>query len=205
MMAADGPVIDIDHVYKLYTTRAPGGVGTLLALRDITLDVADGEFVTLVGPSGCGKSTLLHMVAGLHPATAGAIRYKGREVTQVNTGIGYITQGDNLLPWRTLQGNVELAMEFKGLPPAERRERAREYIHLVGLDGFEEFYPHELSGGMPGTRRPSSWMSRSALWTPRPAPSCRTSCSSSGPGPSGRPCSSPTTWWRASPSPTGSW
>ncbi|MBI2369432.1 MAG: ABC transporter ATP-binding protein [Deltaproteobacteria bacterium] len=162
MMAADGPVIDIDHVYKLYTTRAPGGAGTLLALRDITLDVADGEFVTLVGPSGCGKSTLLHMVAGLHPATAGAIRYKGREVTQVNTGIGYITQGDNLLPWRTLQGNVELAMEFKGLPPAERRERAREYIHLVGLDGFEEFYPHELSGGM----RKRAGIIRTLAWDP---------------------------------------
>ncbi len=144
----DTAVIEFKGVYKVYTTRAGVGEGTLLALRNINLSIEPGEFVTLVGPSGCGKSTLLHMAAGLLPATEGKVWYEGREIHQVNTRVGYITQADNLLPWRSLVGNVELAMEFKGFPPEERQARAQEFIRIAGLQGFEGFYPHELSGGM---------------------------------------------------------
>ena len=161
-MQTEGSVIEIEHAYKVYTTRARDGGGTLLALRDISLSVRAGEFVTLLGPSGCGKSTLLHMVAGLIPPTSGHVRYAGREVMGVNTDIGYITQADNLLPWRTLLGNVELAMEFKGFPFGERRRRALEYIEMAGLKGFEDFYPHELSGGM----RKRAGIARTLAWDP---------------------------------------
>jgi NitT/TauT family transport system ATP-binding protein len=158
----DGAVIKFEGVFKVYTTRAEMGQGTLLALRNIDLSVEPGEFVTLVGPSGCGKSTLLHMAAGLLPATEGKIWYAGSEILKVNTRIGYITQADNLLPWRPLLGNVELAMEFKGFSPEERQARAREFIRIAGLQGFEGFYPHELSGGM----RKRAGIIRTLAWDP---------------------------------------
>lgn len=119
-----------------------------MALRDITLQIERGRFVSFVGPSGCGKSTLLNMIAGLIRPTDGGLTYKGKPVNRVNTDVGYITQDDNLLPWRTLQENVELALEFRGVPAEKRRELAARYITMVGLTGFEHHYPHELSGGM---------------------------------------------------------
>ncbi|MBI2881898.1 MAG: ABC transporter ATP-binding protein [Candidatus Tectomicrobia bacterium] len=161
-MSNNRAVVEFQGVYKVYTTRAEVGEGTLLALRDINLAIEPGEFVTLVGPSGCGKSTLLHMAAGLLPPTEGVVRYEGEEVRGVNTRVGYITQADNLLPWRPLLGNVELALEFKGFPPAERRRRAFEFIQIAGLQGFEGFYPHELSGGM----RKRAGIIRTLAWDP---------------------------------------
>ncbi|MFI5265919.1 MAG: ABC transporter ATP-binding protein [Chloroflexota bacterium] len=135
----------MDHVSREFETREGQ---TLVALDDFTLDVPAGTFLTIVGPSGCGKSTLLNLVSGLMPASGGSLRYKGRVREGVDTSIGYVTQRDNLLPWRTLLGNVELALEVQGLPRAERQDRARQWIARVGLAGFERRYPDELSGGM---------------------------------------------------------
>jgi ABC-type nitrate/sulfonate/bicarbonate transport system ATPase subunit len=118
------------------------------ALDGVTLDVDRGELVTIVGPSGCGKSTLLNLIAGLLPASAGEVLYKGEAVRGVNTEIGYVTQADNLYPWRTLRENVEFPLELRGVARAERRRRAATVIERVGLAGFEDHYPHELSGGM---------------------------------------------------------
>ena len=148
-MPADETVIEARDVFKVFI----GGGDrrsrrAFLALRDVNLLIEPGQFVTFVGPSGCGKSTLLNMIAGLVRPTEGVVRYKGTPVTDVNTKVGYITQDDNLLPWRTLQENVEVALEFRGLPPKYRREHAAKYIAMVGLGGFEHLYPHELSGGM---------------------------------------------------------
>ncbi|GAA4782412.1 ABC transporter ATP-binding protein [Microbacterium gilvum] len=111
------------------------------ALEDVDLTVGRGEFVTVVGPSGCGKSTLLRIAAGLEHQTAG-------ECETRTSRVGFVFQDATLLPWRTVQSNVELLAELNGLPAAERRAAAREAIELVGLTGFESSLPRQLSGGM---------------------------------------------------------
>jgi NitT/TauT family transport system ATP-binding protein len=118
------------------------------ALEATTLTVGGGEFVTLVGPSGCGKSTLLNIIAGLTPASEGSVRLDGKAIAGVSRRVGYITQQDNLFPWRTLRDNVLLPLELAGVAAAERRARADHWLARVGLDGFGDAYPHELSGGM---------------------------------------------------------
>lgn len=118
------------------------------AVEGIDLQVRRGEFVVLVGPSGCGKSTLLNMVAGLFPPTRGQVTYAGRPVSGVNLKTGYMTQNDHLLPWRDVVGNISTPLEIKGMPKAERQERVRQLVELVGLSGFEKSYPSQLSGGM---------------------------------------------------------
>jgi NitT/TauT family transport system ATP-binding protein len=148
-MSAGKPVIEAKDVYRAFIARGDGGKRyPILALQDATLTIEKGEFVSFVGPSGCGKSTLLNMVAGLFAPTAGEVRYKGQLVAGINTDVGYMTQDDNLLPWRTLRDNVEVALEFRGIPANQRHEQAATYIAKVGLCGFENHYPHELSGGM---------------------------------------------------------
>jgi NitT/TauT family transport system ATP-binding protein len=144
-MAPAESVLEARNVYKVFVAR---GGKARTALRNVELTVRRGEFVCLVGPSGCGKSTVLNMFAGLVTPTDGVITHDGRTITDVNTRVGYVTQDDNLLPWRSVIANVELALECKGVPRAERRERARDYLNRVGLNGSEELYPHELSGGM---------------------------------------------------------
>jgi NitT/TauT family transport system ATP-binding protein len=139
--------VSFEHVYKAFVGRGRGSE-PVLALQDVSFDVRPGEFVSLVGPSGCGKSTCLNLVAGLATPSEGNVTHDGAPVRGVNTAVGYITQDDNLLPWRSLRGNVELGLELRGVPRRERRDRAQEFIDLVGLRGFEEHYPHELSGGM---------------------------------------------------------
>ncbi len=138
------PLLRVDGVSKEFETRGK----RVLALDSITLALEQGEFVTVVGPSGCGKSTLLNLIVGLLAPTAGRILFGDRPINGINTAIGYVTQRDNLLPWRTLAGNVQVALEVRGVAPAERRRRARDLIQQVGLRGFEDHYPHELSGGM---------------------------------------------------------
>src|SRR5215212_7653905 len=120
----------------------------LLACHNVNLSVDSGKFIAVVGPSGCGKSTLLNMSAGLMKPSAGTVRYAGTEVNGVNRNVGYMTQRDNLLPWRSVEANVGLALEVARVPTAERQKRVREFIDLVGLTGFEKHYPAELSGGM---------------------------------------------------------
>ncbi|MEN5073368.1 ABC transporter ATP-binding protein [Isoptericola cucumis] len=144
--AAAEPRLRFEHVRKEFPVR--GTRESLVALEDLTLDVAPGELVTLVGPSGCGKSTLLDLVAGLSTPTSGRILLDGRPVTGPGLDRGIVFQQYALLPWRTAQGNVELGLEARRLPKSERRRVAREHLELVGLDAFADRYPHELSGGM---------------------------------------------------------
>jgi NitT/TauT family transport system ATP-binding protein len=120
----------------------------LRVLQDVSFSVADLEFVAIVGPSGCGKSTFLRIVDGLLPPDSGTIAINGHAVSGPGQGRGMVFQSSDLFPWRTAIGNVEFGMEMLDVPRKERRERARHWIQLVGLVGFEDAYPHELSGGM---------------------------------------------------------
>jgi NitT/TauT family transport system ATP-binding protein len=120
----------------------------LVAVEKASLTIASGEFVTIVGPSGCGKSSLLNLMSGLTVPTEGTLRFNGVDVRGVNRRIGYITQQDNLMPWRTLRDNVAFPLEIAGMAKSERYKRVQRWLAQVGLDGFDEAYPHELSGGM---------------------------------------------------------
>jgi NitT/TauT family transport system ATP-binding protein len=141
-------VLEARDVYKVFVSRSRRGNRSTTALRNVNLDVRRGEFLTLIGPSGCGKSTVLNMFAGLIAPTDGVILYEGEPIRGVNTRGGYVTQDDNLLPWRTTLSNVEIALELKGVRREDRQAKALQYLTLVGLRGFEHYYPHELSGGM---------------------------------------------------------
>ena len=120
----------------------------LLALQNIDLDIAPGEFFVIVGPSGCGKTTLLRVLQGLTKATRGRILVGGKPVTGPGTDRGFVFQQDALYPWRSVLRNVGFGLELQGIPKAQARARALAMIDLVGLNGFESHYPHELSGGM---------------------------------------------------------
>ena len=137
-------MIDIRHVSKSFHKRD----AVVEAVRDISLTVERREIVAVIGPSGCGKSTLLNMIAGLYAPTRGSIVYNGTTVADVNTGVGYMTQKDNLLPWRNVRDNVAFPLELAGVARSERAQRADRVIRHVGLDGFEDRFPTELSGGM---------------------------------------------------------
>jgi NitT/TauT family transport system ATP-binding protein len=144
--------LQIEHVSKEFFIRETSSkrrvTRQLLAVHDVDLQIADGEFLVIVGPSGCGKSTLLDMLAGLTPATSGRILIDGTPITGPGLDRGIVFQQYALLPWRTTRENVEFGLEAARVGRRERRERAREYLDLVGLNGFEESYPHQLSGGM---------------------------------------------------------
>lgn len=137
-------MLSIEGVRKEFT----GGASPVLALESISLDITRGEFVTLVGPSGCGKSSLLTLVSGLSAPSAGRIRIDGREIVGADRAVGFITQQDNLFPWRSLIDNVSLALEIAGASSRECQREAQIWIKRVGLEGFEKAYPHQLSGGM---------------------------------------------------------
>jgi len=137
-------MLSLSDVSRDFITRGK----TIQAMAGVSLDVSAGEFLTVVGPSGCGKSTLLNIVCGLLAPSRGSVLYKGARLTGVNTEIGYVTQADNLYPWRTLRENVEFPLEIRGVARGERRARAAALIERVGLPGFEDHYPYELSGGM---------------------------------------------------------
>ncbi len=119
-----------------------------LAISDVSLEVGDGEFVCLLGPSGCGKTTLLRLVAGLETPTEGVLFLDGKKIEGVNKECGFVFQEYVLFPWRTVRGNIEFGPEVKKMPKEEREKISQHYIELVGLKGFENHYPHELSGGM---------------------------------------------------------
>ena len=137
-------MIELRHISKTFHKRDE----TVDAVRDIDMTIEQKEIVAVIGPSGCGKSTLLNMIAGLYPPSGGAVVYKGKRITDVNTDVGYMTQKDNLLPWRTVQDNIAFPLELAGIAKSERLARAAQAIKHVGLDGFERRFPHELSGGM---------------------------------------------------------
>ena len=121
---------------------------TVEVLRDINFEVAPGEFVAILGASGCGKTTLLRILDGLESVTAGRVLVDGHEQVQPGPDRGFVFQSDTLVPWRTIIKNVVLGLELQGKPRGERREQAQKYLDLVGLSGFENHYPRELSGGM---------------------------------------------------------
>jgi NitT/TauT family transport system ATP-binding protein len=120
----------------------------VVALDRVSFDVPPGKITTVVGPSGCGKTTLLRLASGLVPASDGAVFFNGAKVNGLNTSVGFVTQDSNLFPWLTALGNVEFPLAIRGMPLAERRERALHWLRLVGLEGFENHYPSQLSGGM---------------------------------------------------------
>ncbi|MDK2821590.1 MAG: NitT/TauT family transport system ATP-binding protein [Clostridia bacterium] len=137
-------LLDIKNVYKTYSDSNR----SLTVIEDISFSIAKGEFVCLVGPSGSGKSTILRMVVGLDKPSQGSIFYRGEQVNGVMDKMAIVFQSFALLPWLTVMGNVVLGLEAKGIPRVEREKIARKYIDKVGLDGFEEAYPRELSRGM---------------------------------------------------------
>jgi NitT/TauT family transport system ATP-binding protein len=137
-------MIRLSGVSRTFTGRS----GSVEALRGIDLHVGDGEFVAVVGRSGCGKSTLLRLVAGLMRPTTGEITVAGERVTKARRDIAMLFQRPALLPWRSVLDNVLLPTEIFGWPKSKHRQRARQLLEMVGLDGFEERLPHELSGGM---------------------------------------------------------
>jgi NitT/TauT family transport system ATP-binding protein len=138
-------ILEAAHVTKHFTT--PDGQ-PLPVLDDISLTLHEGEIVALLGKSGSGKSTLLRCIAGLIAPTTGTVSYRGTAINGANPGVAMVFQSFALLPWLTVQANTEVGLEAKGVPPAERRDRALKMIDLIGLDGFEQAYPKELSGGM---------------------------------------------------------
>jgi NitT/TauT family transport system ATP-binding protein len=140
-----GVAVRLEQVRKIYETREGDEV---LALEATDLEVAPGEFVAVVGPSGCGKSTMLMLLAGLIPTSAGRILIDGLEVTRPHPRIGVVFQSDLLLYWRSVLDNVLLPVEIKGWRRADYVPRAEELLAQVGLEGFENKYPSELSGGM---------------------------------------------------------
>ena len=137
-------LIELRGVEKSYPSRS----GPTQSLRPIDLDIADGEFVSVVGPSGCGKSTLLKLVAGLLPISAGEIRLQQRRIAGPQTNVGIVFQSAVLLQWRNVFDNVLLQAEMRGLPMKAARARAARLIEMAGLAGFERKFPWQLSGGM---------------------------------------------------------
>ncbi|HEX5508992.1 MAG TPA: ABC transporter ATP-binding protein, partial [Pseudolabrys sp.] len=132
----------VSHLYRPPRGRA------VLALEDVSLEVTNREFVALLGPSGCGKSTLLYLIGGFLPTETGAILIDGKPVGGPGPDRGIVFQHFALFPWKTVRGNILYGLERQGMPKAEREKLAQHFIELVGLDGFEDSYPSQLSGGM---------------------------------------------------------
>lgn len=122
--------------------------GSLEALRSINIDIDPGEFVSIVGPSGCGKTTLMRIIAGLDHPTAGTVSIGDHQIVSPGPDRGFVFQSDNLLPWRTIWSNATLGLKLNGRLDAKAAERTRELLELVGLKGFEDYWPAQLSGGM---------------------------------------------------------
>jgi len=143
-MSAPAQIVveQVSHLYRPPTGRA------VLALEDISLEVRDREFLALLGPSGCGKSTLLYLIGGFLPVEKGRILLDGQAITAPGPDRGIVFQHFALFPWKTVRQNVLYGLERMGLARAERGKRAQSFIDLVGLTGFEDSYPSQLSGGM---------------------------------------------------------
>ncbi len=134
--------IDLTKVYE------DGKKGLVTAIDRVNLEVKDGEFVMIVGPSGCGKTTLINILGGLNTATSGEVLLDGKPVQGPGADRGMVFQGYSLFPWLTVQKNVEFGLKMKKMPKAQRAEQAKKFIDLVGLTGFENALPKQLSGGM---------------------------------------------------------
>jgi NitT/TauT family transport system ATP-binding protein len=143
MQAAD-PILVVENIVKRFETED----GILTAVDDMSFTVAPGEFLAVIGPSGCGKSTLFNVVGGLLDGYDGNVRVGGETVRGPHPSVGMIFQEESTFPWRSVIDNVAFPLEIAGMPKGERIERARHFVDLVGLSGFERRYPAELSGGM---------------------------------------------------------
>jgi ABC-type nitrate/sulfonate/bicarbonate transport system, ATPase component len=134
----------LEHISKSYYSRKE----TQEAVRDVSFDVKENEFLVLLGPGQCGKTVLLNIIAGLESSTTGKMLYEGKEFSGVNDGFGLVFQKTALMDWKTVIENVEFGLKVKHVKKQERRRIAQKYIDLVGLNGFENSYPRQLSGGM---------------------------------------------------------
>jgi NitT/TauT family transport system ATP-binding protein len=138
------PILVVDDIVKKFDTPE----GPLVAVDHVSFDVKPGEFLSVIGPSGCGKSTLFNVMGGLLDSYEGRVTVAGETVRGPHASIGMIFQEESTFPWRTVIDNVAFPLEIAGMPKAQRLEKARHFVSLVGLDGFERRYPSELSGGM---------------------------------------------------------
>ncbi len=141
------PALLLDHITCAFASRERAGE-RYTAVKDTTITVAAGEFVSVVGPTGCGKSTLLNVAAGLLQPSSGDVVVLGEALAGINRRAGYMFQAESLMPWRSALDNVLAGLQFAGVDRAEAERRARDWLDRVGLTGFETRYPHELSGGM---------------------------------------------------------
>ena len=141
------PALSLDGVSCTFVAR-DGDASGYTAVRDVSLTIEAGEFVSVVGPTGCGKSTLLNMAAGLLAPSTGGVRVFGEPLAGVNRRAGYMFQAESLMPWRTALGNVMAGLSFRGARDAHARALASEWLQRVGLAAFADRYPHQLSGGM---------------------------------------------------------
>ncbi|MBL8472828.1 MAG: ABC transporter ATP-binding protein [Rhodocyclaceae bacterium] len=140
------PALDLDNV--TCTFRTPGAKASYTAVKEATLRIADGEFVSVVGPTGCGKSTLLNVSAGLLQPSSGTVRVYGEELVGMNRKAGYMFQAESLMPWRSALDNVVVGLEYQGVPRAEAEARGQDWLKRVGLGAHGHRYPHQMSGGM---------------------------------------------------------
>jgi NitT/TauT family transport system ATP-binding protein len=143
---AGGVKMQADHLYKHFDNPVTGQ--SIEVLEDVSLAVKRGEFLTIVGPSGCGKTTLLRIFAGLIPLSEGHVLHDGKPVHGPSPSVGFVFQSDNLMPWRTVWDNIGLGPELRGESKRAYAPRIEQLLELVGLSGFERYYPHQLSGGM---------------------------------------------------------
>ncbi|TEA79911.1 ABC transporter ATP-binding protein [Allopusillimonas ginsengisoli] len=139
--------LSLDNITCTFASNEGGGK-SYTAVKEASLAIAPGEFVSVVGPTGCGKSTLLNVGAGLLAPSSGTIRVFGQTLKGVNARAGYMFQGEALMPWRDALSNVTAGLEFAGVPAAQAREKGMDWLRRVGLGGFENRYPHQMSGGM---------------------------------------------------------
>ncbi|MFD3928762.1 ABC transporter ATP-binding protein [Streptomyces sp. NPDC058614] len=137
-------VLEVRELNKQFVKDDMG----IVALRDLSLGIEEGCFITVLGRSGCGKSTMLNVMSGLMSPTSGVVTFRDEPVSGPRTEVGYMTQSDTLMPWRDVRRNIEMPLEIKGVEAKDRRLRATDLIERVGLTGFERHYPRELSGGM---------------------------------------------------------
>ena len=138
------PIIEFEHVSEVFKLEGD----EIIVLDDVQLTVERNKFTSILGPSGCGKTTLLRLASGLIGCTEGRTLFKGKELLGLNQDVGFVTQDSNLFPWLTMSENIEFPLAIRGIPAGERRGKAQEWIHKMGLEGFERHYPFQLSGGM---------------------------------------------------------
>jgi len=139
------PAVHLDRITCSFAGKAGG---SYTAVKDVTLSIAEGEFVSVVGPTGCGKSTLLNVTAGLLQPSSGGVSIFGEPLSGINRRAGYMFQADALMPWRNTLDNVTAGLQFRGEDPAAARAKGEDWLARVGLSGFGDRYPHQLSGGM---------------------------------------------------------